>query len=271
MELKGFEKAVDLIEAASQQPPEEFPVPAPHREATTAGGSTTLPPELDAITPLVDREHEMHWLRGTWRQAKRGRGRVVFVSGPSQIGKTRLAAELTSEIGDAGARIHYAGPGGAAAALAMAAVREAADAVEPTLVVLDDLDVAGEDAARALADAQDRLRSRPVLAIGLLKDSAAGPALAAVVDEADRFGDGHVPLSALDIDGVEGIARLYVGDEVQDVPLEAMARASGGVPGRVHEVVSEWARDEAGRRLAAAAEWLSEGQGRRSEIGRAHV
>jgi WD40 repeat protein len=43
-----------------------------------------------------------------------------------------------------------------------------------------------------------------------------------------------------------------------------MARASHGVPGRVHEVVSEWARDEAGRRLAAAAEWLAEGRGRRS-------
>jgi WD40 repeat protein len=146
----------------------------------------------------------------------------------------------------------------------MAAIREAVDAVKPTLVVLDDLDVSGEDAVRALAEVQDRLRSRPVLAIGLVKDPGAGPALNAVIDEADRFGDGHVPLPALDLDGVEGIARLYLGGEVQDVPLESMARASGGVPGRVHEVVSEWARDEAGRRLAAAAEWLAEGRGRRS-------
>jgi WD40 repeat protein/class 3 adenylate cyclase len=263
-ELKGFEKAIDLIEAVSLQPQEGPPAPPLEREADTAGRDTTLPPELDPITPLVDREQEMHWLRGTWRQARRGRGRVVFVSGPSQIGKTRLAAEIASEIGRGGGRVHYAGPGGAAAALAIAAVREATDAVEPTLVVLDDLDVAGEDAARALAETKDRLRTRAVLVMGLVKDPDAGPALAAAVDEADRLGDGHVRLPALDLDGVEGIARLYVGGEVEDVPLESMARASGGVPGRVHEVVSEWARDEAGRRLAAAAEWLAEGRGRRS-------
>jgi WD40 repeat protein/class 3 adenylate cyclase len=263
-ELKGFEGAVDLIAAVSVPRPAIPSAAAPEREAVTAGLDTTLPPELDSITPLVDRENEMHWLRGTWRQARRGQGRLVFVSGPSQIGKTRLAAEIASEIGRGGDRIRYAGPGGAAAALAIATVREATDAVEPTLLVLDDLDVAGEDAARALAEVQDRLRSRPVLAIGLVKDPEAGPALAAVIDEADRFGDGHLQLSPLDLDGVEGITRLYVGDDVHDVPLESMARASGGVPGRVHEVVSEWARDEAGRRLAAAAEWLAEGQGRRS-------
>lgn len=262
-ELKGFEKAVDLIEAVSLEPAEGFTLPAPEGEAATAELATPLPPELDSLTPLVDRVHEMHWLRGTWRQAKRGRGRVVFVSGPPQIGKTRLAAELASEIGQGG-RVHYAGSGGAAAALAMAAIREAVEAVAPTLVVLDDLEVSGEDAARALAEAQDRLGSRPVLVIGLVKDAAAGPSLAAVIDEANRFGDGHVELSPLDLDGVEGIARLYVGGEVEDVPLESMARASGGVPGRVHEVISEWARDEAGRRLAAAAEWLAEGRGRRS-------
>ena len=263
-ELKGFEKAVDVIEAVSLQPPEGSSVPAPERETVTVGSDTTIPPELDPITPLIDRESEMHWVRGTWRQARRGRGRVVFVSGPSQIGKTRLAAELASELGEEGVRIRYAGPGGAATALAIAAVREATDAIEPTLVVLDDVDVAGEDAARALAEAGDAIRTRPVMVIGLIQDPEAGPALAAVIDEADRFGDGHVELSPLDLDGVQGIARLYVGDEVQDVPLEAMARASGGVPGRVHEVISEWARDEVGRRLAAAAEWLAEGRGRRS-------
>ena len=216
------------------------------------------------MTPLVDREHEMHWLRGTWRQARRAHGRVVFVSGPSQIGKTRLAVEIASEIGRSGARVLYAGPGGTAAAQAIATVREAADATDPTVVILDDLDVSGEDPTRALADAHARLRSLPVLVIGLVKDPAAGPILAGLIDDADQLGDGHLTLSPLDLDGVEGIARLYVGVDVHDVPLESMARASGGVPGRVHEVVSDWAQDEAGRRLAAAAEWLAEGRGRRS-------
>ncbi len=53
------------------------------------------------------------------------------------------------------------------------------------------------------------------------------------------------------------IARLYAGDDVQEVPLESIARASGGVPGRVHEVMSDWAEREATRRLAAAAEFLA--------------
>jgi WD40 repeat protein/class 3 adenylate cyclase len=262
-ELKGFEQPVDLIEPVSLRTASPQTV-APRGEPAAAPGDAILPPELDTITPLVDREHEMHWLRGTWRQARRGHGRVVFVSGPSQIGKTRLAAEIASEIGRSGARVLYAGPGGTAAAQAIATVREAADATDPTVVVLDDLDVAGEDPTRALADAHSRLRSLPVLVIGLVKDPAAGPILAGLIDDADQLGDGHLTLSPLDLDGVEGIARLYVGVDVHDVPLESMARASGGVPGRVHEVVSGWAQDEAGRRLAAAAEWLAEGRGRRS-------
>ena len=262
-ELKGFEDPVDLIEAVPSRQRGRFPDSVAGRRATNATEISTLPPELDATMPLVAREHEMHWLVGTWRQARRGRGRIVFVSGPSQIGKTRLAAELASKIGG-DARIHYAGPGGAATAEGVAAVRKAADAIEPTLVFLDDLDVAGEEVARASALASDVINSRPVMVIGLIQDPEAGPALATLIDGADRFGDGHVELPTLDLAGVRGIAHLYVGDEVQDVPLESMVRASGGLPGRVHEVISVWTRDEAGRRLAAAAEWLAEGRDRRS-------
>jgi WD40 repeat protein/class 3 adenylate cyclase len=259
--FKGLEEAVDLAEAV--------PVPRPARRSALApdGGArreTALPPELDSITPIVDREHEMHWLRGTWRQARRGLGRVVFVSGPSEIGKTRLAAELAGEIDRRGGRIDYAAAGGAATAMAIRALRDAAGAALPTLVILDDFDVSGENAARALAEVWDAIRSRPVMVLGLVKDPAAGPTLGAVIDDADRLGDGHIVLSPLDLEGVEGIARQYVGESVQDVPLESIARASGGVPGRVHEVIGEWARDEAGRRLAAAAEWLAEGRDRRS-------
>ncbi len=41
------------------------------------------------------------------------------------------------------------------------------------------------------------------------------------------------------------------------MPLESIARASAGVPARVHELMSEWAQQEASRRLAAAAEFLA--------------
>ena len=83
-----------------------------------------------------------------------------------------------------------------------------------------------------------------------------------LIERVDVRGDGHRGLAPLDIDGVRGIVRLYVGQDETDAPVESMARASQGVPGRVHEVVSEWARSEASRRLAAAAEFLAAGRER---------
>ena len=247
--FKGFEEPVDVIEAIAdgaavvEQAPEKL--------------DATLPPELDPLTPLVDREHELRWLRGTWRQTRRGRGRALFVSGPAQIGKTRLAAEIARHVSDQGWPVRYAGPGGAATALALATLRDGLQAGTPTLVVLDDVDVAGPPVADAIAASFEELAGRPVLVLALLRDLAAGPALATVIERADGHGDGHRVLAPLDLEGVRGIVELYVGAEAAAVPVEAMARASGGVPGRVHEVVSDWARSEAARRLEAAAEFLA--------------
>jgi WD40 repeat protein/class 3 adenylate cyclase len=254
-ELKGFETPVDVIAVVSTRAPLADVRRVP---------PTELPPELDPLTPLVGREGEMHWLRGTWRQARRGRGRVIFVSGPSQIGKTRLVAELAGEVADGGNDVVYGGTGGAALALALVAIRRATAMAEATLVVLDDLDVVGEEAVRALVDAHDVIADRAVMVVATVKDPATGPALASAVELADRSGDGHVSLAAFALGDAQGIARIYVGEDVEHVPLESMVRASGGLPGRLHEVLSEWARDEAGRRLAAAAEWLAQGRDRRS-------
>jgi WD40 repeat protein/class 3 adenylate cyclase len=254
-ELKGFASPVDVIAVVSTRAPIADVRRVP---------PTELPPELDPLTPLVGREGEMRWLRGTWRQARRGRGRVVFVSGPSQIGKTRLVAELAAEVADGGSDVVYAGTGGAALALMLAAIRRAAAQAEAMLVVLDDLDVVGEEAARALCDAHDLIADRSTMVVATVKDPAARPALASAVRLADRTGDGHVLLPAFSLAGAQGIARLYVGEDIDHVPLESMVRASGGLPGRLHESMSEWSRDEAGRRLAAAAQWLARGRDRRS-------
>ena len=259
--FKGFEEAVDVIEAIAGRADT-----APPRDGPTLGSTKHeghgIPAELDPLTPLVDREHEMRWLRGTWRMVRRGAGRVLFVSGPAQIGKTRLAGEIAAHVQADGGAIRYAGPGGAATAMALSAIRGTLETSTPTLLVLDDVDVAGPQVAEELQASVEELAGHPVLVLGVLRDVAASTDLARLIERADDRGDGHRELAPLDLDGVRGIVRLYVGQDEANVPVESIARASHGVPGRVHEVVSEWARSEASRRLAAAAEFLAAGRDR---------
>lgn len=256
-EFKGFEQAVDVMEAVAEA--------ATKRSAEPEGVGERgrgIPPELDPLTPLVNREHEMRWLRGTWRQVQRGRGRVLFVSGPAQIGKTRLAGEVSAHVHERGGLVRYAGPGGAATAMALSAIREAIGDRAPTLLVLDDVDVAGASLAAELLASLDKLSETPVLTLALIRDPASSPELSAAVERTDVRGDGHRVLAPLDIDDVREIVHLYAGEDTAEVPVESMARASQGIPGRVHEVVSDWARSEASRRLAAAADFLAQGRDR---------
>jgi class 3 adenylate cyclase len=247
-ELKGFEAPVELIEVVTA----ERASVADHLADVPA-----LPIELELDTPLVGREHELAWLRGTWRQVRRGFGRVVFVSGLAETGKSRLAAEVAGFAHSTGAAVSYAGAGGTAVAVAQSAVRDAIASRQPTLVVLDDFDVTGEAVALALAGLVDAIETAPTLIVCLVRDPHASPAVASLINRVDGRGDGHRRLGPLDAAGVREIARLYAGADVQEVPLEAIGRASGGVPGRVHEVMRDWAEREATRRLAAAAEFLA--------------
>ena len=70
----------------------------PRLEPAEAVDAIGLPPELDAATPLVGREADLEWLRGHWRRALAGAGRLVLVAGERGIGKTRLVAELAVEV-----------------------------------------------------------------------------------------------------------------------------------------------------------------------------
>jgi class 3 adenylate cyclase/energy-coupling factor transporter ATP-binding protein EcfA2 len=250
-ELKGFDQPVELLEVRSTI---EARVVGPQ----AAPSKALLPPELDDFVPLADREHERRWLRGTWRQARRGHGRVVFVSGPAGIGKTRLAAELAAYVYLGDGAVRYAGAGGAGGAETLAAIAEARSAAAPILYVVDELNLYG-DAIAVLGESIESIEFRPVLLLGVFREAERQPELAELVDRVDARGDGHRRLGPLGLDGVVEIARTYVGD-VEELPAESMLRASGGVPARVHEVVSEWARDEAKRRLTAAAEWLAAGK-----------
>ena len=46
----------------------------------------------------MGRDGDMEWLRELWRGAHGGVGRLVLVTGPRGIGKTRLAAALAGEV-----------------------------------------------------------------------------------------------------------------------------------------------------------------------------
>jgi WD40 repeat protein/class 3 adenylate cyclase len=247
--LKGFEGAVPLLEAVDAR--SEVPAPG------SAPATDTLPPELDTSTRLVGREHEMRWLRGTWRQAERGRGRVVVLAGPPGIGKSRLASEVATYVDRRGGTVRYVGLGGTAAARATNAVQGAATATVPTLLVLDDLDGMGDAVVSALDRAMGSIEDRAVLVVATVQDPHGDPAVATLVDHVDVRGDGARRPSPLDMDGVRDIVGEYVDLEAEEVPLEALARSSGGTPGRVHEVVSAWAEQEAARRMAAATEWIA--------------
>src|SRR6266404_5221917 len=50
-------------------------------------------------TPLVGRDEELELLIRRWQQAKTGEGRVVLLSGEPGIGKSRLTAALSEQIG----------------------------------------------------------------------------------------------------------------------------------------------------------------------------
>jgi WD40 repeat protein len=261
-EFKGFEQPVELLQAVSLigQRLAVSAAPPALRALETAPVLESLPAELDPITPMVDRDHEVHWISGTWRQARRGRGRLIFVSGPAGIGKTRLIAELAGWVHASSGRVQYAGAGGAGTALALAAIRETTEATDPTLLVVNDLEALGATVIDALDVAAASIAERPVMIVGAFRDARGFPALASLVESVDEHGDGHRSLAPLDVMGVADVVRLYAGREVEEAPVESMWRASGGIPSRVHEVVSEWARDEAKRRLAAAAEWLAAGR-----------
>jgi len=250
VELKGFEAPVELIEVVDE---------APASPAVDAGAAetSTLPLGLEPDSPLVGREHQLAWLRGTWRQVRRGRGRVVVVSGPAGIGKSRLAAEIAAFAGGEGAAVRYAGAGGTAAAAATTGLRATLAKKRASLLVLDDFEATAATLALLLAEALPQIESTPTLVLCLPRDPEGGIELEQLLAVVDARGDGHRRLGPLDGEAIRSLAGIYAGDDVDSVPLESIARASGGVPARMHELMSEWAQQEASRRLAAAAEFLA--------------
>ena len=222
-ELKGFEAPVELMEARMVERLAIAPDRPSARQAPAA-----LPAELEIDSPLAGRENELAWLRGTWRQVARGRGRVLVVSGPSGMGKTRVAAELAAFAGSAGALVVYAGAGGTAAAVGGAGLRSSLESSAPALLVLDDFDATAEVLAPQLAAALAEIENGPTLVLCLLHNVDLGPEVQELLSAVDGRGDGLRRLEPVDSDAIRTIAGLYAKNDVDSVPLESIARASGG-------------------------------------------
>ena len=193
-----------------------------------------LPHELDASNapPLVGRETEMAWLRERWQEARSGNGRLTALAGARGMGRTRLATELAGEVHASGGSVLYASGAGPARAV-HDVLERARTARRPLLLVVDDADHA----------------SREVFAA--VRDVAGGEVLVLATATAHEALEGLEPgiVLFLDLDrlgpaAVAKIAALYVPDEAADVlPAEWLLGASAGVPQRVHDVASQWARE----------------------------
>ena len=207
----------------------------PRLEPTGAVDASGLPPELDAATPLVGREADLEWLRGHWRRALAGAGRLVLVAGERGIGKTRLVAELAVR-GAAGTRSRAVR---LSARVARGAGRRTlgrrTDPADPRRRHRR----GGElDPARSVSG----LEGRAVLVVATAEHVASAASLRPA---------GTLILKPLSADGVRALAHLYAGaTEDVDVPVERLLAASGGLPRLLHGAASEWARMLELRRLA---------------------
>ncbi|MGH2953912.1 MAG: BTAD domain-containing putative transcriptional regulator, partial [Solirubrobacterales bacterium] len=235
----GVEPGPELqqLQAAILEQDPRLDLPAPKEE---------LAPQLDRGSPLLaGRERELDWLRGRWDDARAGAARLSLVSGPTGIGKTRLAAELASEVQRGGAAVLYVG-GGEVPEDALAAVGRAREGGRPTLVVLDDADDARPVLLELAASMAREPATLPMLMLVLHRDEEAPPAFAS--SPASDSG-ARMRLEPLGPEACAEIARLYAPAGGEDMPVATLMAASEGVPLRVHRAASEWAQAEAAERL----------------------
>ena len=255
--LKGFDGAVRLIEAADADPVE------PVADVPDPAGA---PPCLRRWTP------RRRWSVASTRCAgsaapgvRPDEGAAAWSCWPAPRRSGRPGWRPNSPTTSPGAATSSATPAWAAPPSRRRRPRSPRrpSTPTPTLLVLDDLDAMGPAAIAALEEALPALAAHAAMVVCTLRDDDALPALTSLVERIDERGDGERRVAPLDDDGVRGIVEQYVDLERTDVPLESFVRSSGGSPGRVHEVVGLWAREEASRRLEAAAEWMAAGRSQR--------
>ena len=212
-----------------------------------------LPRQLEGGSPLLaGRDHELRWLRKRWREAEAGTCWIALVSGPHGIGKTRLVAELATEVQQGGGEVLYAAGSGSPEAT-LATIRTAAEGDLPTLLVVDDADDAAPAVLDAAAALETRHRDTPSLLLVLHRDELGPPVFADAVQ--------RLVLRPLRVEAAGGIAELYAPADGIAMPLETLMAESDGVPLRVHWAASAWAQAQAAEQLEAAADQAAVEQG----------
>ncbi len=104
LDLKGLPEPVEAFAVQWDRP---------ETDGDDAGRPTRppLPLALAVAAPhaFVGRDDALSALRGTWREAQLGPGRVVLIGGEAGAGKTRLASEFARHAHDDGACVLYGG------------------------------------------------------------------------------------------------------------------------------------------------------------------
>ncbi len=186
------------------------------------GTGTVLAPELDVRTPLAGRQADLDWLREQWDQVKGGQGRGAMVTGPQGIGKTRLLAELASELhAQRVGTVYVSG----AAADAATALERACGLRGPGLIILDDLDQASAEVVRGAAELAGGAREHSWLVVLALTDDPQSAVVSRLGRELEGQGVERLALCPLASDGRSGDRRAVRG---RAGPRRSRGAAAGG-------------------------------------------
>ena len=244
LELKGLEEPVGVFAVVSDERGPAEPVP---RTMHPMEAGPEIPAVLDLATPLVGREHELRWLRWSYRRARHGHGRVAFITGPMGIGKTRIAAELAHIARADGSMVLYASAANRDDPASVLAEADTSDG--PLLLIVDDLERASGPTLDTVVALSSSLGGRASMLIGAFRDEGRSTALTTFLRRADPADNAHLALGPLDADGVREVAELYVGAAAGELPFASLLEQTEGVPLRVHEAVSQWATARVTTRL----------------------